>query len=76
MPGLADAVVVSRPSVEWGTVPVVVCTATADLAEVRAFVAAELGRAAAPAEIVRVDAVPMLPSGKLDRLALARLVAH
>ena len=38
LPGLAEAVVVRAPSAEWGEVPVVVTTADADLATVRAAV--------------------------------------
>lgn len=76
MPELADAVVVARPSERWGTVPVVVCTVLADLESVREQVANELGPAAAPAAAVRVGVIPLLPSGKPDRVALARLVAH
>ena len=76
MPGLTDAVVVARADAQWGTVPVVVCTATVDLAQLRAHVASELGPAAAPAAVVRVDAIPMLPSGKPDRLTAARLASQ
>lgn len=76
MPGLTDAVVVSRADERWGSVPVVVCTVTVDLAGLRDAVARELGAAAAPAAIVQVDAIPMLPSGKPDRLAAARLADH
>jgi O-succinylbenzoic acid--CoA ligase len=46
-----------------------------DLAALRSAVAAVAGRAAAPDRIVRVDTVPLLASGKPDRVALTRLVA-
>lgn len=72
LPGLADAVVVPRADERWGEVPVVVTTASAPLEAVRTAVAAELGAAARPAEIVTVEAIPLLPSGKPDRSALAR----
>lgn len=75
LPGLADAVVVRAPDPEWGEVPVVIATAEADLGEVRAAVAARLGRAAAPRRLLVVPAIPLLPSGKPDRRALAALAA-
>jgi len=77
LPGLHDAVVVAADSTEWGQVPVVVTahTGAAPLAEVRSRVAAALGRAAAPARVVVVADLPLLQSGKPDRVALARLAA-
>lgn len=81
-PGLADAVVVRAAHARWGEVPVVVTdtappapSAADDLAALRSAVVAAAGRAAAPDRIVRVDAVPVLASGKPDRVALTRLVA-
>ncbi|NRD25246.1 AMP-binding protein [Frigoribacterium sp. VKM Ac-2836] len=80
-PGLADAVVVRAAHARWGEVPVVVTAAAPppsgaadDLAALRRAVAVVAGRAAAPDRIVRVDVVPLLPSGKPDRVALTRLV--
>ncbi len=74
LPGLDGAVVVRVPDATWGEVPVVVGTASVDLGAVRAAVADALGRAAAPARIVVVDALPMLPSGKPDRVAITARV--
>lgn len=74
-PGLADAVVVAGHHVEWGEVPVVVTTARPDRDALRRVVGAALGPEARPDRIVTVGALPMLPSGKPDRLAAARLVA-
>jgi O-succinylbenzoic acid--CoA ligase len=73
MPGHSDAVVVGVPSERWGEVPVVVTTRPADLAELRATVGAALGVAAAPAMVVVTDAIPMLSSGKPDRVMIRRL---
>jgi O-succinylbenzoic acid--CoA ligase len=70
LPGLADAIVVRRADERWGEVPVVVATASASLAFVRKEVGSKLGAAARPAEIVLVDAIPLLDSGKPDRVAL------
>ncbi|MGX5681051.1 AMP-binding protein [Schumannella luteola] len=74
MPGLESAVVVAAPHPEWGEAPVVVTEHPADLDAVRDAVSARLGRPAAPARILHVDRIPLLPSGKPDRLAIAALV--
>jgi len=71
--GLGDAVVVAAEDARWGQVPVVVTTGDAELAGLRRLVAEQLGRAAAPARIVTVGALPHLSSGKPDRVAAARL---
>ena len=67
---LADAVVVFADDARWGQVPVVVSTRAMDLAELRAIARGGLGVAAAPARLVVVDDIPMLSSGKPDRLAI------
>ena len=74
IPGQADAVVVSALSAEWGEAPVVVTTRPMQLEELRSFVVAGLGSAAAPARVVVIDELPGLPSGKPDRTAIRLLV--
>ena len=74
-PGLADAVVVVGHHPEWGEVPVVVTTARPAIDELRRIVGATLAAEARPDRVLTVDAVPLLPSGKPDRLALTRRVA-
>lgn len=74
-PGLGDAVVVAGQHPEWGEVPVVVTTAPAELAELRRAVGAVLPPEARPDRILTVDTMPLLPSGKPDRLTLTRRVA-
>lgn len=72
-PGLADAVVVPGTHPEWGEVPVVVTTARPDLATLRRAVGSALSPEARPDRVITTDALPTLPSGKPDRLAIARL---
>lgn len=73
LPGLAEAVVVAAPHAEWGEVPVVVSTVPRGLTELRREVALRLGPAASPDRLLLVDELPLLPSGKPDRLAIAAL---
>lgn len=74
LPGQDGAVVTRRTSGEWGEVPVVVTERPLDLDTVREAVGAVLGRAARPADVVVVDRLPMLATGKPDRRALRALV--
>jgi O-succinylbenzoic acid--CoA ligase len=73
LPGQDGAVVTRRASGEWGEVPVVVTEQPVDLEVVRARVGDALGRAARPAEVLVVDRMPMLASGKPDRRAVRTL---
>jgi len=73
---LHDAVVVPADDERWGQVPVVVSTVDSSVAELRPTVIAALGVAAVPARVVVVDVIPLVESGKPDRLALRALVAR
>ncbi len=73
--GLADAVAVRARSERWGEVPVIVTTGEMPLVELRAVVAERLGRASAPAAILTLGELPLLPSGKPDRVAMAGLAS-
>jgi O-succinylbenzoic acid--CoA ligase len=68
-------VVVRAPSSEWGEVPVVFSAGRASLESVKATVVTRLGRASAPVAIVTVASVPLLPSGKPDRVSLTAFAA-
>jgi O-succinylbenzoic acid--CoA ligase len=75
-PGFGDAVVVAVPDERWGEVPVAVVPGPGIQAsdhgdaDAVAAVAAELGVAARPARVIHLDALPLLSSGKVDRLAV------
>ena len=71
--GLADAVVVGVPSPEWGEVPVLVSTSEVSPAELKPLVVESLGRAAVPASVIVLERMPLLVSGKPDRLAIREL---
>jgi O-succinylbenzoic acid--CoA ligase len=82
IPGLEGAVVVACDDQEWGQVPVVVAPGGEErrddeslLGEVRGLVAERVGRAGAPSRIVTVAELPVLSSGKPDRVAAARIAA-
>ena len=62
----------------WGEAPVVFTTSAVSESEAAAAIAVvveALGVAARPARIVRLDVLPMLASGKVDRMTLAALAA-
>lgn len=81
--GFEGAVAVAVPDAVWGQSIVVVRAevddagdGAAELERVREAVAAALGVAARPRALFAVPELPQLASGKLDRGALARLVAE
>jgi O-succinylbenzoic acid--CoA ligase len=73
---LAHAVVVGEHSEEWGEVPVLVTTVDFPLDELKQAITDRLGRAAVPSRIVVLDVMPMLESGKPDRLAVRAAIAR
>jgi O-succinylbenzoic acid--CoA ligase len=73
-PGCADAVVVAVADARWGERPVAIAAGAAvDDAAALVAVGTALGVAAKPDRVIRVAALPLLPSGKPDRRALAAL---
>ncbi|ETT28642.1 Phenylalanine racemase (ATP-hydrolyzing), partial [Rhodococcus rhodochrous ATCC 21198] len=70
--GVEAAVTVAVPGPAGETVLASYAQGSADAAALRTRVAAHLPRALRPAAITVVDALPLLPSGKVDRAALPR----
>lgn len=79
VPGLESAVVVGAGDERWGQVPVIVAVLPRGsehdtlLTAARAAAETAVGAPARPRELRVVGAIPMLPSGKPDRRALAAL---
>jgi O-succinylbenzoic acid--CoA ligase len=69
-----DAVVVAQPDDTWGQVPVLVTITDPDLAETRALLAEALGPHARISRVAQVREIPLLSSGKPDRLAVLALI--
>lgn len=72
----ADAVVVGAEHETWGHVPVVITTKNLDLTALRLGIGAELGPEARPDRVLTIPEIPLLPSGKPDRLALTALAGE
>jgi o-succinylbenzoate---CoA ligase len=80
-PGVREAAVVGCPDPEWGELVTAVVVAQdparpPELAVLREAVRAVLPAAAAPRALVLVPALPLLASGKADRLAMSELAAR
>lgn len=73
-PGWQGALVVGRTDPTWGQRPVVCIVGSApEFSGLQATVRESFGPAWVPNEVRELTEVPLLPSGKADRLALAKL---
>lgn len=70
---VAAAEVLGVPDREWGQRVVAFVVGPLTLLEARGWVAAAHPRTWAPRQVVRLDALPLLANGKVDREALRRL---
>lgn len=71
-PAVEEVVVVGRPDPEWGELVTAVVVGSATLDELRDHVRATLPAHAAPRAVELVPEIPMLASGKPDRVRLRR----
>jgi len=69
------ALVVAQADAQWGTVPVVVAPGVVELSALRSLIQAQLGPAARPHRTLVMNPIPVLASGKPDRLAVTQAVA-
>ncbi|GAA4149882.1 long-chain fatty acid--CoA ligase [Actinomadura keratinilytica] len=80
MPGVADVAVVGAPDEQWGETVVAVVKpaagATPTLEDVREHAARHLARYKLPRRLEIVQDVPRNASGKLDKVAIRRLVGE
>ncbi|WP_062347651.1 AMP-binding protein [Herbidospora yilanensis] len=73
-PKVREVVVVGRPDPEWGQIVVAVVAGEATLEELRGHAKSELPAYAAPKALVQVTALPLLPNGKPDMVAIRNQV--
>ena len=70
--GVVEAAAIPVTDAEWGERAAVIYTGSPEVADyIAADALAQLGAAAKPVRVVRVDAIPRLTSGKTDYLSLA-----
>ncbi len=72
-PGVADAAVVGLADPEWGRAVAAAFEGDVDPSTVEAFVRERLANFEVPKRWMRVDELPRLPLGKVDRQAVAEL---
>ncbi len=78
VPGVAAAVVVGVPDAEWGerVVAVVSASIAIQLDVIRSSCEGALPREWVPREVFTLEALPVLPSGKPDRVAVRHIAAE
>ncbi|MBL7487655.1 long-chain fatty acid--CoA ligase [Frankia sp. AgB1.9] len=80
MPGLADVAIVGAVDAQWGETVVAVVAVSANAAvsldAVREHAAARLARYKLPRQLMVVETVPRNATGKLDKVAVRRILAE
>jgi O-succinylbenzoic acid--CoA ligase len=67
-----DMVIVALPDAEWGSVVVAVTASACSYEELRDFLGLRLPAYALPRRLVRLTALPLTSTGKVDRMAICR----
>lgn len=75
-PRVKEVEVLGVPDQEWGQRLVAFVVGDLDLETAREWVAAEHPRTWAPREVVGLETLPFLPTGKVDRVALRGMVVQ
>ena len=75
LPGVGSVMVLPVAHEQWGQQVGAALSGTADPESVREAVRSALGAAAVPRRILQLPALPLLPNGKFDRMALGALLA-
>ncbi|MFD1212210.1 AMP-binding protein [Arthrobacter sp. GCM10027362] len=76
VPGIQAVLVAGVEDPEWGTRVACAVVGQAPEEQIRAAVRTQLGPAAVPRTILVLEELPLLSSGKPDRLAVARMLRH
>ncbi|MFL4474609.1 AMP-binding protein [Paeniglutamicibacter sp. MACA_103] len=76
VPGVSAAAVVPVPDAQWGQQVGAAYVGSAGPESLAAAVRGSLGAAAVPRRLQRVEALPLLPNGKIDRMLLAARLAE
>jgi len=74
-PAVREVEVLGVPDEEWGSRLVAFVVGPLDLEEARSWVAEQHPRSWAPRQLVRLEALPLLANGKVDRVQLAGAAA-
>ncbi len=74
--GLGQVALSGSPDPVWGTRLVLFYTGTASPEQAEALCRERLVGASLPRQLIRVDALPLLETGKLDRRRLAQMAAY
>lgn len=74
VPGVTGVLVVGLPDAQWGQLVAAAIVGDFDAHTVDRLIRTQLGRAAVPRRVLRLDTLPLLANGKPDRLAITELL--